>query len=186
MEQVEKLKIGQKVEIHSYKHNGKIHRVWKYGYVVDIRKNCVVIVNNKTRVIESSGRVWHTKEPAVCFFFNNSWYNIISMLRSNGVHYYCNIASPYVWDGEAIKYVDYDLDLKVYPNGSMKVLDEKEYSMHHVSMNYSDKLDYILHNELDILKHRMQDPYAIYHKNHVYDYYEKYLEIKEEYNNDRY
>jgi len=179
LKKIEPLKVGDKVEIHSYKHDGKIHRVWKFGYVVDISDDYVVIVNNKTRVIESSGRVWHTKEPAVCFFFKNSWFNIIAMLRANGVHYYCNIASPYIWDGDAIKYVDYDLDLKVFPNGTMKVLDEKEYEIHAMKMNYSDKLDMILHKELRILQDTINTPFMIYDEHHVYDYYNDYLDIKE-------
>lgn len=39
------------------------------------------------------------------------------MIRENGVSYYCNLASPAVLDKEALKYIDYDLDVKVFPNG---------------------------------------------------------------------
>lgn len=173
------LKIGQKIEIHSYKHNGKIHRVWKYGCVVDITDECLVVVNNKTRVIESTGRVWFTKEPAVCFFFKNSWYNIISMIRSNGIHFYCNIASPFIWDGDAIKYIDYDLDLKVFPNDSMKVLDENEYATHSKLMHYPKALDHILRAELAQLKDVILDPDAIYSREHVYGYLDKFNHLKD-------
>ena len=172
------LKIGQRVEIHSYKHNGHIHRVWKYGYVVDIKDDCLVVLNNKTRVIESSGRVWYTKEPAVCFFFVNKWYNIISMIRSNGIHYYCNIASPFLYDGEAIKYIDYDLDLKVFPNDSMKVLDEKEYRSHARLMNYSKEIDYIVHGELTNLQNIVLNPDNIYNRKAVYNYLEQFQQAQ--------
>lgn len=168
------LKIGQKIEIHSYKHNGKIHRVWKYGVIVDVGDDYLVVVNDKTRVIESSGRVWHTKEPAVCFFFKDSWFNIISMIRSNGIHYYCNIATPFIWDGEAIKYIDYDLDLKVFPNHKMKVLDENEYAMHAKTMKYPKELDNILRSELTKLQNVVLDKNNIYSNEKVYRYYEKY------------
>ena len=170
------LKIGQRIEIHSYKHNGKIHRVWKYGYVVDIKDDCLVVVNNKTRVIESTGRVWYTKEPAVCFFFTDKWYNIISMIRSNGIHYYCNIASPFLWDGEAIKYIDYDLDLKVFPNNLMKVLDEKEYANHAKIMDYSKEIDYIVHKELNDLQKIVLNENNIYTRQRVNDYFAKFMD----------
>ncbi|WP_423363000.1 DUF402 domain-containing protein [Mycoplasma sp. P36-A1] len=179
MSHLNKLSVGQRIEIHSYKHDEKIHRVWKYGTVVDINKDYLVVVNNKTRVIESSGRVWYTKEPAVCFFFKDHWYNIISMLRTNGIHYYCNIASPFVWDGEAIKYIDYDLDLKVFPNNSMRVLDEKEYAQHAKQMNYSKKLDFILNTELDYLKDDILKKDSVFSREKVYQYYEEFLHLKD-------
>ena len=49
------------------------------------------------------------------------------MIRKTGIHYYCNIASPSLYDGEAIKNIDYDLDVKVAPNGKSIILDEEEY-----------------------------------------------------------
>ena len=60
------------------------------------------------------------------------------MLRKDGVYFYCNLSSPFVYDQEAIKYIDYDLDVKVFPNSSYKVLDEDEYKRHTVEMEYSE------------------------------------------------
>ena len=57
------------------------------------------------------------------------------MIRNNGVYYYCNIASPYIIDGKAIKYIDYDLDLRVFADGSFKVLDRGEYNYHKNKMH---------------------------------------------------
>ena len=47
-----------------------------------------------------------------------------------------------------IKYIDYDLDLRVFPDGSFKVLDRGEYNYHKELMNYPDKIDKILKSEL--------------------------------------
>lgn len=44
------------------------------------------------------------------------------MIREKGVSYYCNLASPYVLDDEALKYIDYDLDVKVFPDGEKRLL----------------------------------------------------------------
>lgn len=170
------LKNGQKVEIHSYKHNEKIHRIWRYGYVVDIQDNYLVVVNERTRVFESNGRSWYTKEPAVCFFFKDNWFNVISMIRSTGVLHYCNIASPFVWDNEAIKYIDYDLDLKIFPSQRLKVLDEKEFELHSNLMSYPDNLKSLLKDELAYLKSIANNNDIFSHDN-VYRYYEKYKEM---------
>ena len=49
------------------------------------------------------------------------------MLREEGVYYYCNLSSPFAYDSEALKYIDYDLDIKVYPDMTYTLLDEDEY-----------------------------------------------------------
>ena len=47
--------------------------------------------------------------------------------------------------------IDYDLDVKVFPNSSYKVLDEDEYKRHTVEMEYSEEVQEIIHQQLDIL-----------------------------------
>ena len=43
-----------------------------------------------------------------------------------------NIASPYIIEEGTIKYIDYDLDLRVFPDGSFKVLDRGAVSYTHL------------------------------------------------------
>ena len=108
-------------------------------------------IDNKTLVIESDGSYWKTKEPAILYFFKDRWYNIIVQLKKNGIYYYCNIASPFIIEDNTIKYIDYDLDLRVFPNGSYKILDRMEYKYHKKIMHYSKELDYIINEALDEL-----------------------------------
>ena len=121
------IKIGDKLEIHCYKHNGKLHRQWDEAVVLDIKEDYIVFGNDHTNVIDSDGKVWKTKEPAIMFFFKNRWFNIIGQLKDYGIYFYCNIATPFLIDENVIKYIDYDLDLRVFPNGSFKILDRMEY-----------------------------------------------------------
>ena len=94
---------GTEQYLQSFKHNGSLHRTWCKGYIVESDEKRIVAVTNKTWVIESDGRRWLTREPAVCFFWPDRWYNVISMIRKGGVYYYCNLASPTLFDGESIK-----------------------------------------------------------------------------------
>ena len=41
---------------------------------VDIKKEYMVFGNNKTVVTEAEGTMWKTKEPAIMYFFKNSYY----------------------------------------------------------------------------------------------------------------
>ena len=93
---VENLEIGKKYEIHAYKHDGNIHRAWDEAVLLEIHDDYLIFGNEKTKVTESDGRTWRTKEPAVLFFFYKDWYNIIGQNKKNGIYYYCNIASPFI------------------------------------------------------------------------------------------
>ena len=62
------IKIGDKLEIHCYKHNGHLHRQWDEAILLDANDDYMVFGNNKTAVVDSDGKVWHTKEPAIMFF----------------------------------------------------------------------------------------------------------------------
>lgn len=170
----EELIIGKKYEIHGYKHDGKIHRAWDEAVLLEIHDDYLIFGNEKTKVTESDGRTWHTKEPAVLYFFKNNWYNIIGQYKKDGIYYYCNMASPFLIEEGTIKYIDYDLDLRVFPDGSFKVLDRGEYKYHKSIMNYSQEIDRILKEELTNLINKVRKKELAFKDGAVEKYYEKY------------
>ena len=99
-------KEGDFITIQSYKHDGSLHRTWRDTMVLKITENAIIGVNDHTLVTESDGRRWITREPAIVYFHKKYWFNIIAMIRDNGVSYYCNLASPFHIDQEALKYID--------------------------------------------------------------------------------
>lgn len=175
----EKLVIGKKYVIHGYKHDSKIHRSWDEAVLLEIHDNYLVFGNEKTKVTESDGRTWRTKEPAVLYFFYKQWFNVIGQYKKNGIYYYCNIASPFIIEENTIKYIDYDLDLRVFPDGSFKVLDRGEYKYHKSIMNYSEQIDTILKSELTRLINIVRKKELVFEPGTVEHYYEKYKLIKE-------
>lgn len=172
------IKVGDRLTINCYKHNGKIHRSWDEATILDVQDDYIVCANNKTKVTESDGRSYYTSEPAILFFYKNSWFNIIAQLKKNGLFYYCNIATPYIIDESIIKYIDYDLDLRVFPDGGFRVLDRNEYKYHKKIMHYSDDLDLILRSELTKLidiKRKNEGPFNV---ELIDKYYQKYKELQ--------
>ena len=145
------MKKGDKLTIHCYKHNGKIDRISGEAIVLEDNDDYLVCANNKVKLTENDGRSHRTKEIAILFFYKKNWYNILAQLKKYGLFYYCNIASPYVIDGNIIKYIDYDLDLRIFPDGTFKVLDKNEYRYHKITMRYSDDIDLIVQNSLNEL-----------------------------------
>lgn len=145
------LEKGTRLQIQCYKHNGKPHRCWDEAVVLDIKKDYIVFGNERTLVTEAQGNTWRTKEPAIMYFFKDRWYNIIVQLKKEGITYYCNIATPFIIEDDTIKYIDYDLDLRIFPNGSFKILDRQEYKYHKRKMGYSDELDVAIRSALSEL-----------------------------------
>ncbi|MDL2292787.1 DUF402 domain-containing protein [Acholeplasma sp. OttesenSCG-928-E16] len=131
------LKEGEYKQIQSYKHDGRLHRIWQSSKVLFENKEYIITGNIKTKVIEHDGRTWYSKEPAIGYFSKTNWYNVIFMFKETNITYYVNIASPTLYDEEAIKYIDYDLDVKVI-DGEIRILDEKEFNDHALKMNYPE------------------------------------------------
>ena len=72
------------------------------------------------------------------------------------------------------KYIDYDLDLKVFPNGSFKILDRMEYKFHKKQMHYSNRLDFILRYELGNLIDIVRKKEFPFNKDTIESYHEIY------------
>lgn len=176
----EQLVIGHTYEIHGYKHNGKIHRAWDEAVLLEIHDEYLIFGNEKTKVTESDGRTWRTKEPAVLYFFYKDWYNIIGQCKKDGIYYYCNLASPFIVEENTIKYIDYDLDLRVFPDGSFKVLDRGEYKYHKNVMKYPNSIDIILKEELSNLINHVRKREIAFSPDIVEHYHEKYIQLLHE------
>lgn len=177
-EVIMKFEPGSKMQMHCYKHNGKIHRSWDEATILEIGEDYLVCANNKAKVTENDGRSYYTNEPAIIFFYKNRWYNIIAQLKSHGLFYYCNIATPYVIDENIIKYIDYDLDLRVFPDGGFRVLDRNEYKYHKKIMHYSDDLDLVLRSELSNLIELKRKDKGPFDKKTIDKYYQIYKELQ--------
>lgn len=161
--------------IHAYKHSGKLHRVWNNTTILKRTEKTLIGANDKTLVTESDGRTWITREPAICYFHTEHWFNVIGMLRDDGIYYYCNISSPFILERSVLKYIDYDLDLKIYPDMTFDLLDEDEYEEHKRLMNYPAKLDMILYDQIEVLKSWVLQRKGPFAPGFVDQWYERFL-----------
>ena len=169
-------KVKESIYIQSFKHDGSLHRTWAKGYVMEANVKRIVCVTNKTWVSDSDGRKWVTREPAIYFFYPDKWFNVISMIRKTGIFYYCNIASPSIYDGESLKNIDYDLDLKVNPQYGWTILDEDEYAEHGKKMGYSEDLKKAIEKGLRQLIDLVESKKSPFDHDEVHAIYERYLE----------
>ena len=174
------LKVGDTLVIHCYKHNGIIYEASKVAYVIEIKKDYIVLGDENVLITKKDGRAWHTKGSSIMFFYKHRWFNIIAQLKEDGIFYYCNIASPFVIDEGTLKYIDYDLDLRVFSDGAFKILDRNEYNYHKKLMKYPKEINYIVKNELSSLIEMKKASEFPFNKETIYHYYDKFKKMKNE------
>lgn len=174
------LKQRDYVYVQSYKHDGNLHRTWTMGMVIESSPKHLTVVTNKSWVLESDGRTWLTREPAIWFFYPDYWFNICAMIRRNGIYYYCNLASPIIYDNEAIKYIDYDLDYKLLPDGRYMLLDENEFNYHQEKMNYGNELVTIIQQQKNLLKQWIENYHFPFDDDYILNQYDLYLKLKQD------
>lgn len=168
---------GEIITISSYKHDGHHHRTWKDTMVLKTTEHSLIGCNDHTLVIEDDGRRWRTRERALVYFHEKYWFNIVTMIRPNGISYYCNLASPIIIDSEGAKYIDYDLDVKIFPNGEKRLLDVDEYEVHSKRWNYPPEMDYILKGNVNILVEWIKNEKGPFSEEYVELWHNRYKEL---------
>ena len=151
------IKKGDILKIQCYKHDGQVYRNWDETLVVEVTDDYIVCANDKVKVTEIDGRKWTTKEPAILFYYKDKWFNIISQFKKNGIYYYC--------------------DLRVFPDGTFRVLDKGEYEYHKEKMNYSIEIDKIVNKELNNLIDIYKEKQGPFDYDYLRKYYNMYLEM---------
>ena len=164
--------------IYCYKHDGSLEHTSDSAIVLEDNDDVLICGNGKTRITEKDGRSHMTNEPAILFFYKKDWFNVIGQLKKHGLYYYCNIASPYILENGIIKYIDYDLDLRVFPDGGFRILDRNEYNYHKKTMKYSEDLDKVIKYQLSKLISIKRKDIGPFEKGIVEKYYEMYKNIK--------
>ena len=87
------------------------------------------------------------------------------------------MATPYIVDEKVIKYIDYDLDLRVYPDGDYKILDHNEYNYHKKKMKYPKEIDTIIKKELKELLEIKNQKIGPFNIKTIKMYEKKYKEL---------
>lgn len=167
--------MSNKSFIQSYKHDGSVHRTWSPVLVISEDDTKYVAINKRTQIFEANNRSWIAREPALYYLYKEHYFNIIAMLREDGIYYYCNLASPSMHDGEAIKNIDYDLDIKFYPNGEYEILDESEFEINSKKYDYPKVIELKLREEIKELIKRYNMSETPFNENENRALFQEYL-----------
>ncbi len=168
------------IKIICYKHDGSVHRTWDKGFILEDNDEYIITAAKRNKVNESTGKEWYTNEPTISIFSKTDWFNVICMFKPNVLAYYCNISSPCIVEDGFIKYIDYDIDIKRFLDGKIKILDQTEYRKNKKKYQYSEELDKVLHYTMEKMKKLMEDEVFPFDDELIKRYYavfQAYLDI---------
>ncbi|MDQ6423557.1 DUF402 domain-containing protein [Paenibacillus sp. LHD-117] len=171
--------------IKSFKHNGHIHRLWQQNWIVPggalteehRKESMIVLINRQTPIQESDGKQWISRVPAVSFFIPGEWFNVVALLETGGVRYYCNVASPPYLQGGVLTYIDYDLDVIRMADGSRYIVDQDEYEQHKLIYHYPRHVEDKVRDGLNALLARIEKNGAPFQDDIVNRYFENWLAL---------
>lgn len=173
--------------IKSFKHDGQLHRMWYENWLLS--SDCIhpkhaqeqpqILINSQTRIREANGKEWTSKIPAISFFLPQQWYNIVALIETTGIRYYCNVASPFYKQGNIITYIDYDLDVIVRSDGAYYIVDKDEYETHRKKYRYSAIVERKVNDGLSELLKRIEAGAAPFQDDIVRNYLQAWQQSRQ-------
>jgi uncharacterized protein len=120
------------LEVISTYYAGKLNKRWRC-YVLAVEVDRLVLVRaNGSPLWSSKGTFWLPPGPAIEIYPRNEWFNIFYGFHNDPTLHACyiNIALPPVLAGDALTYVDLDLDIGVNRDFSYVTYDEDVFLSH--------------------------------------------------------
>lgn len=120
-------------EITVIKQNLAGQETWRYSGRVLRRTGDAILLEAffNREDMEFEGILLKKGDPFIEAYYSRRWFNIFEMHdRDSGETkgWYCNITRPAVFGNGALSYVDLALDVLVFPDGRLRLLDEAEYA----------------------------------------------------------
>lgn len=128
------------VTINSRKYDGHIRRSWKGGLVHEDNERLILIGTFSDDIQHND--LGHIKKGTVSFehFWFDRWFNIFRFHEPDGTlrAHYANITMPPTLADDVIDYVDLDIDVVVWPDGRVEILDRTDFERNQVKYGYPE------------------------------------------------
>lgn len=170
--------IGSLLDIQAFKYDGVLYRQWNGAKVVLDNDNFVCCLLYKTKVAELDGQKWIIKEPTLWFFSKKNFYNISIVWKKTGLFYYINLASPFFFEDNKIKYIDFDFDVKIYPEKPFQIVDHMDFQKNKEKW-YTDEIINVIYDNLTLIAKKYHNKEDIFDPYYVYNLFESLIMMKE-------
>lgn len=147
---------SDQITVNSRNFDGSIRRTWQCK-LIERNEPLLIFVGIFDRDIEHAD-LGLIKKGTISYeyYWLDRWYNIFRFHERDGTfrNYYCNINMPPSFADGVLDYVDLDIDLVVWPDGTYKELDRDEYEANAAKNHFPPDLREQVNESLEEL-HRM-------------------------------
>ena len=130
--------IGRRIHVLSTKYDGSPHWEFDSWFVLE-EGPLLITMDFAGQEMQTWNGPWTTPYHTRNHFWSDRWYNVMRLEHPQSDElegWYCNVTTPPQFDGENVRYVDLDLDVRVSADGKPEVLDEDEF------LENSERLSY--------------------------------------------
>jgi protein associated with RNAse G/E len=142
------------IVVQSCKYDGRIHREWRAGLVLQTADLIVLEGVFESEVRHPQLGIIKRGTRSLEFFWLHRWYNIFRFREPDGAlrNFYCNINMPPAFDGKVLAFIDLDLDVLVRKDLTLSVLDADEFEANAARFAYPADVRASAFRALDELK----------------------------------
>ena len=145
--------------INSRRYDGSLKRTWNCELISRDRLHLTFIGIFDLDVDHPD--LGHIKKGTISYeyYWLDRWYNIFRFCEPDGTlrNYYCNINMPPVFENGVLDYVDLDIDIVIWPDGTVVTLDEEDYQRNSERFRYPDYVVSLVNNAINELKQLIAD-----------------------------
>lgn len=170
--------INKFINIQAFKYDGTLYRQWNGVKVILDNEDYLCCLLYKTKVSEKENQKWVVKEPTLWFFSKKFFFNLTIIWRKQGLHYYINLASPLFIENLTIKYIDFDFDVKIYPNKPFQIVDHYDFQKNKEKLYNKEIVEVIYMNLIEIAK-KYQNKESIFDDFYIYNLFDSLILMKE-------
>lgn len=130
------------VKINSRKFDGSIHRSWQCELVEETKDYWNFYGEFDKEIFHND--LGHIKIGTISYeyYWKNQWFNVFRFHQPSGEfrNYYCNINMPPTFENGILDYIDLDLDILVWDDFKIELLDQIEFVQNSAKFNYSKEV----------------------------------------------
>lgn len=153
-------KLKKSVTINSRKFGGAIHKTWK-AELIERNDSLLTFVGVfKNEITHSHLGVIGRGTISYEFYWLDRWFNVFRFHEPDGSlrNFYCNINMPPKFENEVLDYVDLDVDVLVWKDFSIEILDVDEFEENSKRFDYpaeiKNKVEVSLKNLIRLVENR--------------------------------
>jgi protein associated with RNAse G/E len=131
----------RQITINARKYDGHIRRSWSGGLVSQTDTHLIVVGRFGADVRHSDLGLIPKGTISFEHFWLDRWYNVFRFYGPDGAFHshYCNITMPPTFENNVLDYVDLDIDLILWPDGRVEVLDQDDFERNTIKFNYPNE-----------------------------------------------